>query len=221
MSAPNGLIYMATVTTPGEVPVPTLSGAPLGTLGLPSSEPALIRIRSGEFVMDQATISADTVTGDVDGFAIDINVTGNMSVTALDVPALTARTSGSGNAGNIRISSGTMNVTATTFDNFLFPVIDTHTSGPGNAGNVTIETTAGGLALTGDPFGLALFIDSGTTGPGHGGDVTITATGQSVQMQYIISARETSSRIYSAKTPPGLLATSQFPQIASTLHLRY
>ena len=189
LSAPNGLIYMATVTTPGEVPLPTLSGAPLGTLGPPSSDPALIRIRSGEFVMDQATISADTVNVDSALVAIDINVTGNMSVTALDVPALTARTTGSGNAGEIRISSGSMDVTATTLNNFLFSVIDTHTSGPapgpGNAGNVTIETTTGGLALTGDPFGLALFIDSGTTGQGRGGDVTITATGQSVQMQDI------------------------------------
>ncbi|MEK7349709.1 MAG: filamentous hemagglutinin N-terminal domain-containing protein, partial [Nitrospirota bacterium] len=185
LSAPNGLIYMATVTTPGEVPVPTLSGAPLGTLGPPSSDSTVIRIRSGEFVMDQATISADTVNADSPPVAIDINVTGNMSVTALDVPALTARTTGSGNAGKIRISSGTMDVTATTFDNFLFSVIDTHTSGPGNAGNVTIETTSGGLAITGDPFGLPLFIDSGTTGQGRGGDVRITATGQSVQMQDI------------------------------------
>ena len=138
-----------------------------------------ISIRGKQLVVDNATISADT--GDADGapIAIDINVTGDVSVTAVDVPALTARTTDSGNAGEIRISSGNMDVTATTLDNFLFSVIDAHTSGPGKAGNVIITTN--GLAITGDPVGLALFIDSGTTGQGHGGDVTTSA--QSVQMQ--------------------------------------
>ena len=199
LSAPGGQINLASVASPGEVfhsslqTGPNINGQSFtsrgsitlsggSTVDVSANAAGTVRILGGQFVMDKATISADTVNANGAPVAIDINVTGGMSVIAIDVPALTARTTGSGDAGEIRISSGNIGMSATTFDNFLFPIIDTHTSGSGRAGNVTITT--GDLAVTGDPSGLALFIDSGTAGQGRlglGGDVRLNAL--SVQMQ--------------------------------------
>ncbi|HSB43915.1 MAG TPA: filamentous hemagglutinin N-terminal domain-containing protein, partial [Nitrospira sp.] len=185
--APGGQINIASVAGPGEIFavdfMPT-AGTTMGNISL--SQGALldvsadaagtVRIRGGQLVMDTALISADTIDANGAPVAIDINVTENVSVSNTDVPALTARTTGAGNAGEITISSNSMDVTSTFNEaTFFFPVIDTHTSGSGNAGNVSINT--GNLTVTGDPFGASWFIDSGTSGPspGRGGDVSITA----------------------------------------------
>jgi filamentous hemagglutinin family protein len=184
--ASGGQINMASVAGPGEISaadfMPTV-GMAMGNISL--SQGALldvsadaagtVRIRGGQFVMDQAIISADTVNGNGAPVAIDINVEGNLSISNTDVPALTARTTGTGNAGEIMIVSSSMDVTSTFNEaTFFFPTIDTHTAGSGNAGNVTINT--GDLTVIGDPSGASFFIDSGTSGPtpGHGGNVSIT-----------------------------------------------
>ena len=135
-----------------------------------------ISIRGKQLEVDKATISADTVIAGGAPIAIDINVTGDLSISTVDVPALTARTTGAGDAAEIRVSSGNMGVNATAVESVLYSVIDTHTSGPGKAGNVRIVT--GDLTVIGEPVnGFTFFVDSGTTGldGGHGDDVAITA----------------------------------------------
>jgi filamentous hemagglutinin family protein len=180
-------IQLTSVAGPGEVaadtamPAPGITGGSInlgpGTLvDARGNAGGTVRIRGGSLVMDNAVISADTINANGAPVAIDINVTGNVSISNVDVPALTARTTGSGNAGEIRISSGSTDVTSTTGENpFFFSAIDIHTSGSGNAGNVTINT--GSLNVTGDPSQASFFIDSGTSGPapGRGGDVNISA----------------------------------------------
>jgi filamentous hemagglutinin family protein len=187
LSAPGGQINLASVASPGEVLSSNFASSANMTLGsitlsegsvldVSANAAGTVRIRSGSFVMDNAAISADTVNANGAPVAIDINVTDNVSISTIDVPALTARTTGTGNAGEIAISSGSIDVTATTVDSFSFSAIDTHTSSSGNAGSVDINT--GDLAVAGDPFsGGTLFIESGTSGmnPGRGGDVTISA----------------------------------------------
>ena len=133
-----------------------------------------ISIRGNQLVVDNATISADTVNSNGAPVAININITGDMSIATVDIPALTARTTGSGNAGEIRIVSANMDVTATTLNGFIVSAIDTHTSGSGKGGDINITT--GDLRVEGDPFGLTFFTDSTTTSKGPGGNVTITAT---------------------------------------------
>ncbi|BFU96581.1 MAG: protein of unknown function [Nitrospira sp.] len=135
-----------------------------------------VRIRGGTFVMDQAAISANSVDADGAPVAIDIHTTGNVSISTTDVPALTAMTTGTGNAGEVKITSGSTDITGTAINSFLFSVIDTHTSGSGRAGNVAIDT--GDLNFTAIQFaGVPIFVDSGTIGPngGHGGDISIRA----------------------------------------------
>ena len=187
LSAHGGQINLVSVVGPGEVlatviePTPTMA---LGSINLSQgtlidvtgNAGGTVRIRGGTLVMDQAVISADSINADGAPVAIDINSTGNVSISTVDVPALTARTTDAGNAGEVRISSGSTDLTGTAIDSFIFSVIDTHTSGSGKAGNVSIATgdlTVTGISIGGFPF----FIDGGTIGPtgGHGGDISITA----------------------------------------------
>ncbi len=184
LTARGGQINLVSVAGRGEVQVPHFepaSSMAMGSINLSqdtvvnvsANSGGTVRIRSGSLVMDTALISADTMAANAAPLAIDMNVTGNVSISAIDAPALAARTVGAGNAGGIRISSGSMDVTATAITTFFSTsTIDTHTSGSGKAGGVNIFT--GDLTVVG---GFVNFIDSGTSGvnPGRGGDVTISA----------------------------------------------
>lgn len=197
IAAAGGQINLVSVAAVGEVLASSFqptSGMTLGSINLgpgtlidvSGNAAGTVRIRSGQLVMDNAVISADTVNANGAPVAIDINATDSIAISTVDGPALSARTSGSGDAGEVRVSSGTIDVTATGADSFLFTIIDTHTSGAGKAGNVTIS--ADNLSVAGDPTGITtFFIDSGTTGTdaGHGGDITITARDVHLQDTYL------------------------------------
>ncbi len=189
ISAFSGQINLVSVASPGEVLASSLQSEPningqaftnMGNISLSggstldvSAEAAgIVKIRGGRLVMDNSTISADTGSAPGTSTAIDILVTDDLSITASTVPALTARTSDSGNAGEIRIESAAIEVNAQAED--FLTLIDTHTSGNGRAGAVSL--TIGELQAT--LTGLETFIDSGTIGQagGQAGDVNITAT---------------------------------------------
>jgi large exoprotein involved in heme utilization and adhesion len=183
LSAPGGQINIASVATAGEISVgdfvPT-SDMTMGKITLSqgtildvSSHNAAgtVRIRGGQFVMDNATLSADTGNANGAAVAVDIRVTGDLSMSTDLNPAITATTSGSGKAGEVLIASA--NLTATSHaPNFTLAAIDSHTSGTGKGGNISITT--GDLRTTGNPHPF-WFIDSGTQGPGNGGDIIIIA----------------------------------------------
>lgn len=189
LSAPSGQINLVSVASPGEVLLSSMQTAPnvngdvfaaMGTINLSTGATldvsgdaaGTVVIRGGQFVIDNATISADT--GNTNGAvtAIDIDVTGDISISSQTGPALTARTSGSGDAGEVRISSANFTSSSSTANTF-FALIDTHTSGAGKGGSVNLTT--GDLTVSDDPFAPGFFIDSGTGGQGNGGNVTITA----------------------------------------------
>ncbi len=196
INAPGGDVRLVSVASGGEVGhsifnlTPNLNGeafTDMGTISLSegavldaSGEAAgTVSIRGGELVMTNAVISADTGNENGAPVAIDIDVASNVSISTVDSPALTARTTGTGNAGEIKLSSGgAMDISGFGFFEILVPIIDTHTSGPGNAGNVTI-TAEGDLTATGDEnfFSLPFLASTGTDGfdTGKGGDLTITA----------------------------------------------
>jgi filamentous hemagglutinin family protein len=185
LSARGGQINIVSVGGPGEISATDFMPTPgmvMGNISL--SEGALVdvsadaagtvRIRGGQLQTDQATISADTANIDGVPVAIDINVTGDMFLANELAPALTAQTTGTGNAGSINIQSGNLEAITSSLDQIvpLIALIDTHTSGTGTAGSVAIDT--GNLIIPNHPdFALGFFLDTGTAGTGHGGDVTI------------------------------------------------
>lgn len=184
ITAPSGQINLVSIRSPGEVssfnfqPSANMEwGTTIlsqgTTLDVSANKAGTVRIRSGELILNNATIMADTVNDNAAPVSIDIAVTGNMSISAVDSPALTARTTGMGDAGEVSIRSNNLDVTATAVNNFVFAAVDTHTSGTGKAGQINIAT--GNLTMRGDPAGLTFFSDSGTTGEGPGGNLTATA----------------------------------------------
>ncbi len=141
------------------------------TLDVSGDEGGTVRIRGGRLTLTESTISADTNNFNGPPTAIDIRLVGNFLASNTISSTITARTTGAGNSGNVKISSGNLTTALDSLDISSF--IDTHTSGTGKAGNVSITT--GNLQAIGNSEGLISFIYSGTEGPGHGGDVTITA----------------------------------------------
>jgi filamentous hemagglutinin family protein len=193
LSASGGQINLVSVASPGEVlsssftSAPNINGAEftdLGTVSLTegtlvdvSAESAgSVKIRGGEFVIENSKVSADTGSTDAASIAIDINIIDAVSLSHADLPVLAARTSGTGNAGDILVTSGSLDATFSSSagreTSGSESLIDSHTMGSGDAGNVTITT--GPLTMNGDPFAPGYFIDSGTGGEGNGGNVNIT-----------------------------------------------
>ena len=198
LSAPNGLIYMETVTAPGEIPLPTLSGNPLGSpVSFPGSENAVIYVQSGELVMKGASLLT-AATGSTSGEPIDIDIevagqftmqnssalsssttgegrAGAINVSALtlamDASFITTETSGDGHAGHITANQGTLsldNGAAINSNNFSF--------GIGQSGNVTIQgRTGAGSAADSVTLSNSASITTQTFGPGRGGDILITS----------------------------------------------
>ena len=156
LSAPNGLIYLATVTSPGEIPVPTLSGAKLGALGPPSSDATVIRIRSGEFVMDHAFLTA-TNSGTAARSAIEVNVQGAM--TLRNASSISTETFGAGHGSDVRITAQSLQMDGSS--------IKSTTTGDGHGGDISI-TNSQTVDLTNGAQ-----IVSAAAGKGDGGDITV------------------------------------------------
>jgi filamentous hemagglutinin family protein len=192
LSAPGGQINIASVAGPGEISavdfVPT-QGMAMGNISLSqgaildvSADAAgTVRIRGGQLVMAEATISADTVNSNGTPTAVDIQLSGDMSISNDLNPAITARTTGSGDAGRVSILSANLNASSNTTD--LLTLIDTHTEGTGKGGDVNITT--GNLVMTGSMQGFSTFINSGTQGAGNGGNVTINAQNIEIDISLI------------------------------------
>jgi|CXWL01.1.fsa_nt_gi filamentous hemagglutinin family protein len=183
--APEGQINLVSVASAGEVLASNFQparGLTLGSMRLgqgtlvdvSGDAAGTVRILGGELVIDNSTISADTVNGNGTQVAVDIQATGDLSIATELNPVITARTTGSGDAGAVQITARNIDVTAI-MDDFT-SLIDTHTSASGKAGDVHITAT-NDLTVTGNPFATMLFIDSGTIGPdgGQGGNISLTA----------------------------------------------
>ena len=158
LSASNGLVYLATATEAGEIPLPNLSGTPLGNLGPASGTDAIIRIRSGEFVMDHAFLTASNTTV-TNRPPIDINVQGAM--TLRNASSISSDTSGAGRGSNIQVTAQSLELDRSS--------ITSSTTGDGAGGSISIM--GGSISLTNGAQ-----IVSRTGGAGTGGDITLAAT---------------------------------------------
>jgi filamentous hemagglutinin family protein len=159
LSAPNGLIYMATVTSPGEVQIPTLSGLQLASLGSPSSDPTVIRIRSGEFVMDHAFLTV-TNTSDVAQSAIEVTVQGAMALK--NASSISTETLGAGYGSDVHIAAQSVQMNGS--------FIKSTTMGDGHSGDISILDAQTVSLINGAQ------IVSSTSGTGAGGDINVAAT---------------------------------------------
>jgi filamentous hemagglutinin family protein len=171
LSAPNGLIYMETVTAPGEIPLPTLSGNPLGSpVSFPGSENAVIYVQSGELVMKGASLLTAT-TGPTSGEPIDIDVEVTGQFTMQNVGTLSSSTTGEGQAGAINVSASTLTMDASS--------ITTETSGDGNAGHITANVGTlsldNGATINSNNLSIGTDLDGDGMADvtGVGGNVTI------------------------------------------------
>lgn len=185
ISAPEGQVNLASAASRGEISAVSFMPMPGMTMGnISLSQGALldvsanatgtVRIRGGHFTIDNATISADTINTAGASTAIDINLTGDFSITdTRGTPAITARATGSGDAGEVKITSANLVANSTAAVTEPFALVDSHTAGIGNAGSISIQV--GDLEVSHPSTNNFVFIDSGSSGPGHGGNVTITA----------------------------------------------
>lgn len=182
LSAPGGQINLASVASPGEVTAPTFLPTPGMTMGnillsqgtivdVSGDAAGTIRIRGGQFELNNAALNADTGNTNGAEAAIDILLTGDMFISSDSVPAMTARSYGDGNAGSISVASAKIQAVSLLPDDTA--LIDTHTEGAGHAGSVTLNT--GEQTFTGNPGFFDFFIMSGTAGEGNGGSVTVNA----------------------------------------------
>ncbi|MDF0644556.1 MAG: filamentous hemagglutinin N-terminal domain-containing protein [Nitrospira sp.] len=193
LSAPGGHINLVSVASPGEVLYstfqtgPNVNGQSFSSMGnvtlsggslldVSANAAGMVQIRGGQLVIDDATILANTIDGNAAPVAVNIKMTGDVTISdTRAVTAISATTSGTGNAGEVQITSANMRATSTDPDLTLFALIDTHSTGDGRAGNVNITT--GNLTVTSPSTGPTwYFIDTGPQGAGLGGDVTITAS---------------------------------------------
>lgn len=136
-----------------------------------------IKIRGGSLVIEESTLSANSIAVGGNPTAIDISLSGSLTITNSTVPALIARTTGEGDAGGIRIRAQNFSAVSGT-DDTTFALIDTHTSAAGRAGDVTIVTDSLSAHMAGAG---AFLIDSGTSAQGNGGNVAINSTSLDLQ----------------------------------------
>ncbi len=182
--APGGQINIVSVASLGEISTDHFTATPdirMGKISLTHETLAdvsangagVIRIRGGQLIMDNATLSANTVNSNSPSVAIDVRLTDDFTIAdTRALPAITASTSGIGNAGAVEIVSANMHATSTDPNSAAFALIDTHSSGEGHAGNVNIMT--GTLTVSG-PAATWHVVDSGPRALGSGGNIVITA----------------------------------------------
>jgi large exoprotein involved in heme utilization and adhesion len=178
LAAPGGRVLLTSVTAPGEVqlaamgqPLPSDVSAfdRLGTMVIEhgalidasGNGGGTVSIRGGRLQVENAFVFADTKPGGLPGAAlgIDMHVTGEVVVT--NGSFITSDALGAGNAGEMRIAAGSLQLAAS--------FIGSRSAEAGHAG--TVDVTAQNIAIT-DGAQIA----SVTFGPGPGGAVRVAAT---------------------------------------------
>ncbi|NOS82222.1 MAG: filamentous hemagglutinin N-terminal domain-containing protein, partial [Nitrospira sp.] len=177
LSAPSGQINLVSVAADGEVSTTEFlpgNGMVMGNILLAqgatvdaSGDPGgTVRIRSGQFEMDQAYIFAGS-SGDINGAttAVSVNATGDMLVknqSSVDVTGF-----GAGRTGNIEIEARSLMLTDGS-------IIANQGIGSAPAGNISLMIEQS-LTLEGmDSFGNGSLLQTSNAGSGTGGAITLT-----------------------------------------------
>jgi filamentous hemagglutinin family protein len=212
LSAPGGHLHLASVASPGEVPIegaiPTgstansfasmgaMAFAPGAVISASGPTAGRIVIRSGQFSMEGATMEAST-TSIAPSLASPASATGGISIHAEDIDlshgsSVIASTSGEP-AGHIRFEASTFHSNVALDGAPLTgaaPVtIASTSSGPGGAGTITITGKAGGPADA-----LLLSHTHVVTGVGNAANPTVAPGNIEMTAQHVELANGTVMR---------------------------
>jgi len=209
LSAPGGRVHLVSVSSAGEVLIPSfdvagIPGLPTPTLGPitvtastidVSGDPAgTVSIRGGQLVIDSSTISA--VTGDVDGAPVAIDLAAAASLTLTNGSTLLSVTGGAGRGGDIRLTGGSVELTNTS-------TVLSSNGGAGRGGDIRVtggsvelangslilssrggDGAGGDIVIAGDSMRLsgasAVISSNGLEGPARNGSISATTTGAMV-----------------------------------------
>lgn len=158
LSAPNGLVYLATATAPGDMPLPTPSGVPLATPDTHAVTNTVIRIRGGELILDHASVGASHAT---DSASPPIDIMAQGAMTMRNGSVLSSETSSPGRGSDIHISAHSLVLDGST--------ITSTTLGDGAGGHIVLNSTTLHLAHGAQ-------ISSHTNGGGTGGAISIAVS---------------------------------------------
>ena len=185
LSAPSGQINLASIASPGEIAVETLTPgsnvdgvAPSSFGHITLSENAqltatgtsrgTIRIRGGELMMDSAFMFADSTVGTPDPTtAIAINMEGDAILTNRSF--IQARALGPDGGGDIELAAENISLLDGS-------AIRTEGRGAGQAGDILVAAT-GNIVISGvDAFDNPSRIETLTLGSGDSGSINVTAS---------------------------------------------
>jgi len=207
LSAQGGQIHLASVASTGEVLSSNLQPTPGMSFGaitmkngavVDASGPSggKISIRAGQFLMDNSTLQSNSI-GTFSTTAIGKTITVNATQVGLNAAKINTSTSGTVNAGDIRIEAtdqinftdrsivssasenlfsnaqghgGTITLHSPRINISGRALISSSTTGPGNAGDVVIQTQRLNMFGAEEQGGRII---TNTQGPGSGGDITV------------------------------------------------
>ena len=176
LSALGGQINIVSVASAGEISTGDFMPTPGMTMGnIALSQGAIldvsgdgggtVRIRGGQFLMDQSTVIANT-TGASDGAPIAISVNVTDVVLLNNHSALVAKATNAGHGGDIEITGRTIDVAGTSN-------VRTESTSSGSPGNIT-ATASESISVRGtDPFGRPSQIFSESSSLASTGSITL------------------------------------------------
>jgi filamentous hemagglutinin family protein len=207
--APGGRVHLVSVSSAGEVLIPSFAvagipGLPTPTLGPitvtastidVSGDPSgTVSIRGGQLVIDSSTISA--VTGDADGAPVAMDLAAAASLTLTNSSTLLSVAGGAGRGGDIVLTGGSVELTNTS-------TLLSANGGAGRGGDIRVtggsvelangslilssrggDGAGGDIVIAGDSMRLsgasAVISSNGFEGPAQNGRISATATGAMV-----------------------------------------
>ncbi len=177
LSAPSGRINLASISSPGEIavdtltPGPNIDGVPPSTFGNISlsqntqlntigTSGGTIRIRGGQLTMDSAFMFADSTVGTPDqSTAIAVNIEGDVTLTNRSF--IQARALGEDRGGNIELAAKNVSLLDGSG-------VRTEGRGAGQVGDILVTAT--------DNVVISGVIETFTIGSGNSGSIKVTAS---------------------------------------------
>ena len=202
ISAPSGKIDLVSVASPGEILYPSLQTAPningqtftakgavsisefsfldvSGITGEGNEAGGAVRIRGGQFVMDNLSLIQNMTMGDIAGENPGVSIVVDHDVRLTNLSIITVGTNtGLGRSGNLDVSAENIEILSGSF------LIST-SGGPAAPGDITITATQS-LTVSGlDPFVETEPSSISTTAQSsvEGGNITIDIAGATLSVQ--------------------------------------